>query len=340
MAIPKYYVRPDGLHETIIRINGKRKAFRGKTDREVWNKVKAYRDDLDAGKTETFKTVARAWWNEIEPTLAPNSLKNYSPAYNRAVAEFGGADVAAITAKDIETYINQFARTHAKKTVVTQRQIIRQIMNKAQREGYITVNPASAVLLPKNLLQKKRHAPSREQIKIIKESVNDPFGLFPFVVYYTGLRRGEVRGLRYEDIDREKKRITVRRNVYDVSTTPHIKKPKSDAGLRALPLLDALAAVLPKRKHGYIFPDDDATGPLPDWKVQDRYEAYQRRTGVTATLHEVRHGYASALYDAGLDMKMIQEFLGHAQLSTTMDIYTEIFDDKVDAAGAQLEGKL
>ena len=40
MAIPKYYVRPDGLHETIIRINGKRKAFRGKTDREVWNKVK------------------------------------------------------------------------------------------------------------------------------------------------------------------------------------------------------------------------------------------------------------------------------------------------------------
>ena len=50
MAIPKYYVRPDGLHETIIRINGKRKAFRGKTDREVWNKVKEYRDDLAAGR--------------------------------------------------------------------------------------------------------------------------------------------------------------------------------------------------------------------------------------------------------------------------------------------------
>ena len=52
MAIPKYYVRPDGLHETIIKINGKRKAFRGKTDREVWQKVKAYRDD--AAKSESF----------------------------------------------------------------------------------------------------------------------------------------------------------------------------------------------------------------------------------------------------------------------------------------------
>ena len=89
MAIPKYYVRPDGLHETIIKINGKRKAFRGKTDREVWNKVKAYKDDLFAGKTVSFKAVAEKWWNEIEPTLAPNSLKNYTPAYNRAIAEIG-----------------------------------------------------------------------------------------------------------------------------------------------------------------------------------------------------------------------------------------------------------
>ena len=111
MAIPKYYVRPDGLHETIIKINGKRKAFRGRTDREVWAKVKSYRADVAAGKTETFENVAHAWWNEIEPTLAPNSLRNYSPAYERAVAEFGGMDVSSVTAKDVEKYINQFAKT-------------------------------------------------------------------------------------------------------------------------------------------------------------------------------------------------------------------------------------
>lgn len=136
MAIPKYYVRPDGLHETIIKINGKRKAFRGRTDREVWEKVKSYRADVAAGKTETFENVAHAWWNEIEPTLADNSYKNYKPAYNRAIAEFGKADVSSITAKDVEKYINCFAKTYAKKTVTTQRQIIRQILNKAQREGY------------------------------------------------------------------------------------------------------------------------------------------------------------------------------------------------------------
>ena len=60
MAIPKYYVRPDGLHETIIKINGKRKAFRGRTDREVWEKVKSYRADVAAGKTETLVERDRA----------------------------------------------------------------------------------------------------------------------------------------------------------------------------------------------------------------------------------------------------------------------------------------
>ena len=55
MPIPKYYVRPDGLHESIITVNGKRKAFRGKTDREVWNKIKAYRKTIARLQTELHR---------------------------------------------------------------------------------------------------------------------------------------------------------------------------------------------------------------------------------------------------------------------------------------------
>lgn len=339
MAIPKYYVRPDGLHETIIRINGKRKAFRGKTDREVWNKVKAYRDDLAAGKTETFEAVAHAWWNEIEPTLAPNSLRNYSPAYERAIEEFKGEDVASITAKEIEKYVNRFAKTHAKKTVITQRQIIRQILNKAQREGYIAYNPADAVLLPKNLPQKKRHAPSSDQIAKIKAGVSDDFGLFAFLIYYTGCRRGEAQGLMYEDIDLKNKRIRIQRSVYNTGPTPQIKLPKTEAGIRSVPLLTALADALPNKKHGYIFSSDGGSSPLPGWKLEDLYVGYKMRTGVTVSPHEIRHGYASALYESGVDYKTMQQLLGHAQLATTMDIYTEIFDNRLDDVAAQMDAK-
>ena len=339
MAIPKYYVRPDGLHETIIKINGKRKAFRGKTDREVWQKVKDYRADVAAGKTETFENVAHAWWNEIEPTLAPNSLRNYSPAYERAVAEFGKMDVAAIKAKDVEKYINRFAKTYAKKTVTTQRQIIRQILNKAQREGYIAYNPADAVLLPKNLPQKKRHAPSPDQIKKIKAGLSDDFGLFAFLIYYTGCRRGEAQGLMYEDIDRKNKRIRIQRSVYNTGATPEIKLPKTEAGIRSVPLLSALADALPDKKHGYIFSADGGKSPLPGWKLEDLYVGYKMRTGVAVSPHEIRHGYASALYESGVDYKTMQQLLGHAQLATTMDIYTEIFDKRIDEAAAQMDAK-
>lgn len=339
MAIPKYYVRPDGLHETIIKINGKRKAFRGKTDREVWEKVKSYRADVAAGKTETFENVAHAWWNEIEPTLAPNSLRNYSPAYERAIEEFKGEDVASITAKEIEKYVNRFAKTHAKKTVITQRQIIRQILNKAQREGYIAYNPADAVLLPKNLPQKKRHAPSSDQIAKIKAGVSDDFGLFAFLIYYTGCRRGEAQGLMYEDIDLKNKRIRIQRSVYNTGPTPQIKLPKTEAGIRSVPLLTALADALPNKKHGYIFSTDGGASPLPGWKLEDLYVGYKTRTGVTVSPHEIRHGYASALYESGVDYKTMQQLLGHAQLATTMDIYTEIFDNRLDDVAAQMDAK-
>ena len=110
---PKYYVRPDGLHETILRINGKRKAFRGKTDREVWEKVKAF--DRAAAEAEaqqaakeatTFATLANRWWDEIEPTLEHNSTKNYRPALKRAKDEFGDCQVSEITAQMIDAYIH------------------------------------------------------------------------------------------------------------------------------------------------------------------------------------------------------------------------------------------
>lgn len=93
---PSYYVRPDGFHETVIRVNGKRKAIRGKTDREVWKKVKVFDCSQTVKQMEktTFAQVADAWWAEIEPTLAHNITKDYKPAMHWAKEEFGATFVA------------------------------------------------------------------------------------------------------------------------------------------------------------------------------------------------------------------------------------------------------
>ena len=99
-----------------------------------------------------------------------------------------------------------------------------------------------------------------------------------------------------------------------------------------MPLLDALDAVLPDRlPSGYIFAEPDGS-PLTNDHITSLYDAYRAASGVTVTPHQIRHGYATALFEAGIDTKTAQTLLGHAQLSTTMDIYTHVREDMLKAA--------
>ena len=336
---PKYYVRPDGLHETILRVNGKRKAFRGKTDREVWEKVKAFDRTAAAqpAAAATFRQISEEWWAEIEPTLEHNTVKSYRPALERAQRDFGDRPAAAITAQEIDQYIRDFSATRARKTVATQLQILRQIFRKAEVSGIVQQNPASAVRPPRNLPQTHRDAPSPEQIQRIKDSVKQPFGLFAFFIYYTGCRRGEALAITGTDIDRKTNVIRITKSVYYLSNAPHIKQPKSEAGVRKVPLLPALADALPVRLgRGYLFANPDGS-LLTNSQFTLAYEAYRSASGVTVTPHQIRHGYATALLESGVDPKTAQVLLGHSQLSTTMDIYTHVRDGQLRAAAEKMK---
>lgn len=342
---PKYYVRPDGLHETIIRINGKRKAFRGKTDREVWEKVKAFDRTAAEAKAQqaakeatTFAALADRWWDEIEPTLEHNSTKNYRPALKRAKDEFGDRQVSEITAQEIDAYIHEFSATRARKTVSTQLQIIRQVLRFAVVQGALPYNPAEALRVPKGLKVTYRMPPDDAQIKLIKNHAKDmPFGLFAALIYYTGCRRGEALALTGADIDRKAKRISISKSVYYVGNHAQVKRPKTEKGTREVPLLDALDKLLPKRlPKGYLFSEPNGE-PLTNDHYNDAYKEYQQAAGVSVTPHQIRHGYATALYECGVDFKTMQALLGHAQLSTTMDIYTHVRQSSLKAAEEKMQ---
>lgn len=338
---PKYYVRPDGLHETIIRINGKRKAFRGKTDKEVWEKVKAFDHSTaaaEAAQETTFAVLADQWWNEIEPTLAPSSTKSYKPALARAKAEYGSRQVGTITAKEIDRYIKGVSAQYAKKTMAMQLQVIRQVLRWAEVKGYVQYNPAASVRQPRNNKQVRRMPPDKEQIALIKaHAADEPFGLFAALIYYTGCRRGEALALTGADIDRKAKLIHIRRSVYYMSNAPYVKLPKTDAGIRSVPLLDALDKLLPRKlPKGYLFGEPDGS-PLTYKHVEKMYADYCAVSGVAVTPHQIRHGYATALFECGVDAKTAQTLLGHAQISTTLDIYTHVCADVIASAAEKME---
>jgi integrase len=114
-----------------------------------------------------------------------------------------------------------------------------------------------------------------------------------------------------------------------------VKVPKTEAGNRIVPLLLPLKEELLKRMgkpDDYIISYDGGKTPLGNRRFTKLFAAYRKETGITASAHQLRHSFATIAFEADLDPKSVQEILGHKQLSTTMDIYTQFREKKLAAA--------
>lgn len=338
---PKYHVRPDGLHETIRRINGKRIAFRGKSDAEVERKMIEYQARMAQGRP--FSAVADDWEREHFESVAPNTLRAYRPALTRAVDHFGDDLIREITPPDIKKFIVDFAaKGYAKKTVTTQLQICNMIFSFAVERGECDTNPCTCVSIPKGLRKTYRDAATPEDEQRIKATPH--IWLLPFFILYTGVRKGEALAIQGRDIDRKQMVIHVTKSVYhDSGGRPHIKPPKSKAGVRDVPLLAPLLPHLPKvlGTDKYLFSLDRGATPLTESEYARLWKNYVLSTGISCSAHQLRHSYATLLFETdGVELKDAQTILGHSTAAMTQDVYTHIRDTRQKRTAQLLNAKL
>ena len=209
----------------------------------------------------------------------------------------------------------------AKKPLKNMMSVMRMIFDHAVLRGDIDISPMAAVKLPNGLTSCTREMPSDEEIEIVKKSIELPFGLFPYFLMYTGCRPSEALATKHEDVDRLNKTITINKAVhYPGSNQAKIKLPKTEKGIRKTLLLAKLEKVLPEGK-GYIFGGDT---PLSKKAYNCRWDKYKKLASVNLTPYQLRHTYATMLYEAGVGEKEAQELMGHAHISTTHNIYTHI----------------
>ena len=323
----KLYRRSDGLYEKILIIDGKRVAFRAKKEADVYKKIREYEVRREAGPT--FAEVADTWHTEHWCTLSPTTQKSDKAAYEEIKKYFDSDLIREITHKDINAYMKQLPKTFARKTCTKRLNIINMIFKFAVVEDIVTDNPCTYISVPKGHGSKKRRAPTSDEIEIIKKSTgveykSFPVGLYAVFLLFTGLRKGEALALTYGDIDFDEKTISINKSVFFVENHGRLKKPKTEAGIRTITLSDYLAQVMPRgKKSDYIF-SSTPTEPMTEGFHQYAMVSWREQTGLNLTAHQLRHGCGTLLHEGDVKPKDAQEWLGHADISTTLNIYTEV----------------
>lgn len=358
MAKKKMYQRPDGLYEKKLTINEKRIYFRGRTEKEVMQKILAYEEKAERGPL--FDEIANGWWAEKEPRLRYGSVATYRASLERAISFFGDTPIQQIDGANVSSFLLQVAgRGFSQKTVSKQLMVVRAIFKHALMHGHIKAVPTDHISIPAGLPRTKRTLAPPGAIDIIKQTGPDDF-LLPALILYTGARVGEALALQWRDLHPDTGTISITKAVVYHSNRPVVSAVKTDAGARNVPLLVPLQSILEQRTQGA--PDEYIIGggltPITSSTMTSYWLHYCRshglahkndeqskragRTRWTCDIdrHTLRHEYATILYEAQVDARTAQELMGHADIATTLKIYTHIRQKQIDAAGDTLNAFL
>lgn len=310
--------------------NGEWRSLSSKDPEVLFQKL----EDAKKPRTVTFADAAGAWETVYREGCNPRTWQNYKPHYEDIVDKYGKYPISDIQGLHVIQYLQRAKAQGYSRTIInTKRTLFNNILNHAVAQGWIPWNPAVGIKLPKGLPSSKRSAPTDEQIHAIVANCGIPFGIFAMLCLCTGLRKGEALALLKSDIhDGE---ISVSKSLtFADGDRPKVKSPKSEAGVRTVPIVSILATPLAEYMAGLngdiLFPNRSYNGsPGNTYMTQSNYDTawgnYVKSAGLDGlTAHQLRHGTATLLYEAGVDVYTAKKILGHAKVSTTMEIYTEL----------------
>ncbi|MCC5032919.1 site-specific integrase [Streptomyces sp. WAC 00631] len=336
-----YVLQPDGTRA--------RKFAYGKTWAECDTKRRELLAKVESGVPVPTRSAKLAEWlpywldNVVKPRRKLSTYDKYE-AHVRLylVPSLGAKRLESLGVADVRRFLVRLEQQTTAATAKESHRVLRTALSAACREELITRNVASLVEPPRAKSRELSPWTLDETLAFLAAARKDPLYAAFVLAIAMGLRRGEIVGLRWTDVDLEKRVLYVRQQTQRRRGVLYDDDPKGRRR-RAVPL--PAMCVAPLRWHrmrqaaakhragecwkdgGYVF----ATRTGNPVEPRNLYRSFTRvaeSAGLRAIrLHDARHGCATLLTAAGVAPRVVMEILGHSQISITMDVYTHVVQD-------------
>ena len=294
----------------------------------------------------TFAQWLDYWYKDIIlPQIEETTAYGYRGMIeNYLKPQLGEIRLQKLTARDIQQYYTWLMdeKELSPNTVIKHHNLLTNTLNAAERQEYITKNPMRAVSPPKKRQREAKFYTSEQLGTLLDKAVGTRLELPVYICAYLGLRRGELCGLRWSDVDLEHKTITIENTRTQAGKKEIEKGTKTASSTRTLYLPDTLCDMLKAAKENqqacraeyknaydgndYVVVMEDGRPFRPNYLSELFGKFLADNDLPKIVLHELRHTFASLSNQAGIPAYNIGKALGHSTPATTQKIYTHLLD--------------
>lgn len=342
------------LYETTCTVDGKRYHFFGKSKSEAVAKRNAFKERAEKAPLSlsgyTLAEWVSAWLVSVKNEVSPQTYSSYTLTMRKHIinALIGGVELSDLTPLMFRNYWQSLLDGGlSPRTVSYIHTVTGAALKQAVLDGALVTNPLSAVKRPRQI-RKQIVALDHAQIAALMNVIDDPvFRHIVHITLATGLRRGELQGLTWDDIDFKSCRLSVNQSVIRADGREIVSTALKTKSSRRTITLDADTMEILRAQHAhcqalmlrfrwpeihFVFPRDDG-GPMRQNTISKKFSKYCAAAGIAnATFHSLRHTHATELVKAGIHFKIIQARLGHSSFAITMDTYSHIAPGEDEAA--------
>ena len=315
----------------------------------------------DAGRM-TVGEYLEEWLAGIRPTVRDKTAASYEATLHDWVLPRIGSqqllDLNATRLRALYAELLESGRRDGKgglsaRSVQYAHRILFHALKDATESGLLSRNPASLVRAPR-VPKREMTVWSAEEAREFLDSLRaDRLYALWVLMITTGVRRGEALGLQWRDVDLAKGRLAIRRARVAIGYQVQEAEPKTTAGKRAVSLDSTTVRVLTEHRRrqkeerlaagpawmgsDQLFTNEDGSPIHPD-RISKLFVQHVRECGLpTIRLHDLRHTAATLALTAGVHPKVVQERLGHANISVTLDTYSHVLEGLQEDAASKVE---